>query len=89
MKTRQEKINALNQLVNEKWEIDLGFTIIKTNDDSFDEKIYFVKLWFCEDYDKAYLETENEELERVYDWELDYYQDWVIDLLYKKLINNK
>ena len=41
------------------------------------------------DYDKAYLETENEELERVYDWELDYYQDWVIDLLYKKLINNK
>ena len=87
MKTRQEKINALNQLVNDKWEIDLGFTIRKTNEDGFDEKIYFVKLWFCEDYRKVFLETEEESLEQVNDWELEYYQDWVIDLLYNKFFN--
>ena len=89
MKTREEQIKTLDQLVKDKGEIDLGFTINKTNDDGFDEKIYFVKLWFCEDYDKAFLETEEECLEQVNDWELNYYKDWVIDLLYNKLIDNK
>ena len=89
MKTREEQIKTLDQLVKDKGEIDLGFTIIKTNDDGFDEKIDFVKLWFCEEYQKAFLETEEESLEQVNDWELNYYQDWVIDLLYNKLINNK
>lgn len=85
--TTKEKIQKITDLVNEKWEIDLGFTIIKTNDDGFDEKIYFVKLGFCEDYRKAFLETEEESLEQVNDWELEYYQDWVIDLLYNKFFN--
>ena len=42
MKTREEQIKTLDQLVKDKGEIDLGFTIIKTNDDGFDEKIDFV-----------------------------------------------
>lgn len=89
MKTREEQIKTLDQLVKDKGEIDLSFTFVTTTEDNFDERIYFVKLWFCEDYDKAFLETEEECLEQVNDWELNYYQDWVIDLLYNKLINNK